>query len=249
MMAAPVGTGAMIRLALRRDRIMLPAWVLSLTAVVVGTGSSFSQLYPTLASRQQFASGIGTNPALRAIYGQGFDLTSVGGLTAWRIGGSGAVLVALMSVLIVVRHTRAEEETGRLELLGSTVVGRRAALVAGLAVAVGADMAIAVLVGLGLVGLGLPAAGSFALGLSLAGAGVAFGAVAAVTVQLTESARAANGMAAGVLGLSYLLRAVGDGAGPDGPTWLAWLSPIGWTEQTRSFAGERWWVFGLLVAF
>ena len=249
MRTVPVGTGAMVRLALRRDRIMLPVWIASLTAAVVGTASSFSGLYPTLASRQQFASGIGANPALRALYGPGFDLTSVGGLTAWRIGGTGAVLVALMSVLVVVRHTRAEEEAGRLELLGSTVLGQRAALVAGLTVAVGADLVIAVLVGLGLTGLGLPAAGSFALGLSLAATGVLFGTVAAVTAQLTNGPRAANGMAGGVLGLSFLLRAVGDGVGPGGPlTWLTWLSPIGWIEHVRPFAGERWWVFGLVVA-
>jgi ABC-2 type transport system permease protein len=50
--------------------------------------------------------------------------------------------------------------------------------------------------------------------------------------------------------MSYLLRAIGDTAG--GHSWLAnlcWLSPIGWTQQVRPFAGERWWVFGLAAAF
>ncbi|HEX5496264.1 MAG TPA: ABC transporter permease [Mycobacteriales bacterium] len=247
-MSTLTGTGAMIRLALRRDRILLPVWVYGLTALVVGTAESFARLYPTVASRRQFATGIGSNPAVRAIYGHGFDLTSVGGLTAWRIGGSGAVLVALMSLLVVTRHTRAEEETGRLELLGATVVGRHAGLAAAVAVAVGADLAIGVLTGLGLVGLGLSAAGSFALGLSFGAAGMVFAAVAAVTAQLTGSARAANGIAAGALGAAYLLRAVGDAAGPGGPSWLSWLSPVGWIEQSRAFAGERWWVFGPVAA-
>lgn len=249
MTTAPVGTGAMIRLALRRDRIMLPVWIGSLTALVVGTGSSIAGLYPTEAARAEFASSIAANPALRAVYGHGANLTSVGGLTAWRIGGTGAVAVALMSLLIVIRHTRAEEESGRLELLGATVVGRRAPLAAGFLVALGANLVIATLVGLGLVGLGLPAAGSFALGGSLAAAGVVFAAVAALAGQLTAGARAANGMAAGVLGLSYLLRVVADAASSGGPGWVSWLSPIGWVEQIRSFGGERWWVFGLAVAF
>ena len=72
-----------------------------------------------------------------------------------------------MSVLTVVRHTRTEEETGRLELIGATVVGRYAPLTAAL-LAVGlANLAVAVLVALGLIGVGLPAAGSVALGLAI----------------------------------------------------------------------------------
>jgi ABC-2 type transport system permease protein len=31
--------------------------------------------------------------------------------------------------------------------------------------------------------------------------------------------------------------------------WLSWLSPIGWVQQVRAFAGERWWVLLLPVAF
>jgi ABC-2 type transport system permease protein len=51
------------------------------------------------------------------------------------------------------------------------------------------------------------------------------------------------------LGLTYLLRAVGDTAGASGPRWLSWLSPIGWNQQIRAFAGERWWMLLPLVAF
>ena len=31
-----------------------------------------------------------------------------------------------MSLMVVIRHTRAEEETGRAELIGATAVGRHA---------------------------------------------------------------------------------------------------------------------------
>ena len=37
-----------------------------------------------------------------------------------------------MAILLVVRHTRAEEETGRAELVGAGVVGRHAPLAAAL---------------------------------------------------------------------------------------------------------------------
>jgi ABC-2 type transport system permease protein len=40
--------------------------------------------------------------------------------------------------------------------------------------------------------------------------------------------------------VAFLLRAVGDST--DHATWMSWLSPIGWTQQVRPFAVERWWV-------
>jgi ABC-2 type transport system permease protein len=242
---ALVGTGALTKLWLRRDRIMLPIWIYGLTAVVASSAAGYKGLYTTPASRQSFAKGITDNPSMLALYGRIYDPSSVGGLTAWRMGATGTAMVAVMSVLIVVRHTRAEEETGRLELLGATVVGRHAPLTAGLVVAFVANLVLAVLVAVSLIFLGLPAAGSIAYGLAWAAAGCVFAAVAAVAAQLTESARAANGIALAALGIAFLLRAAGD----SGSSWLAWLSPIGWAQQVRPYAGERWWVLGLAVLF
>jgi ABC-2 type transport system permease protein len=76
--------------------------------------------------------------------------------------------------------------------------------------------------------------------------GLVFAGVAAVTAQLTEYARPANGMAFAALGGAFLLRAIGDTA--TGLSWLSWLSPIGWAERFQPFAGERWWVLLLPVA-
>jgi ABC-2 type transport system permease protein len=248
-MSAPAGTGILARLVLRRDRVRLAVWIVVIGATVLGTAASFASLYPTVASRVSFARSVTGNAGLRALIGRPFDLTSIGGLTAWRIGSIAAVLVALMSALTVVRHTRAEEEQGRRELVGAGAVGRHAPLTAALAVVLAADLAVALVVALSLVAMGEAAAGALALGLALAGAGAMFAAVAALAAQVTETARAANGIVASVLGLSYVLRAAGDAAGNTGPSWLSWLSPIGWAQRVRPFAGERWWVLGLIAAF
>ena len=248
---ALAGWAPLLRLALRRDRIMLPAWIYGIVLTVISTASSYQRLYPTEADRAQVAVSASTG-ALRAITGPAFDLTTVGGLTAWRVAGLASVLAGLMSLLLVVRHTRAEEEAGRTELVGAAAVGRYAVPVAGFLVAVLANVSIALLTAAGLVALGLPVAGSLALGLAIGAAGLVFGAIALVTAQVASVARAASGTAGALLGLAYLLRAVGD----SGATWLSWLSPIGWSQQVRAFSGERWWVFllpalltaGLLVA-
>ncbi|MFD7735809.1 ABC transporter permease [Kitasatospora phosalacinea] len=240
------GTGVLYRLALRRDRIALPVWVYIGTAMVASTVFSFRKLYADEASRRTFAAGIDGNGSLRALYGPIFDGSSTGGLTAWRMGVFGAVLAALMSTLLVVRHTRAEEEDGRLELIGAGAVGRRASLTAALAAALTADAALAALVTAALLAAGQSAAGSLAFGLALGTTGLFFAAVAAVTAQLAETARAANGLAGAAVGAAFVVRAVGDAG--TGSSWVSWLSPIGWSEQVRAFAGERWWVLLLPLA-
>ncbi|MEO5576528.1 MAG: ABC transporter permease [Gaiellaceae bacterium] len=174
--------------------------------------------------------------------------SSVGSLGIWAAGDA-LWIVGLASLLTVIRHTRAEEEAGRSELLGATVVGRQASLAAALTVVFSANVALALVATLTLIGKGLPAAGSIALGLSLAAVGWTFAALAAVAAQLTESASAARGIAVAGLGAAWLLRAAGDARGPSGAaSWLAWLSPIGWARRIRSFAGERWWILALVVA-
>jgi ABC-2 type transport system permease protein len=49
------------------------------------------------------------------------------------------IAAALMNILLVSRHTRVEEQSGRAELVRASVVGRNAPLTATLAVAAGAN--------------------------------------------------------------------------------------------------------------
>jgi ABC-2 type transport system permease protein len=236
------GTGTLLRLALRLDRVRLPIWVLVLAAMPAGTASQYKTLYPDDAAIQK-VSGVLTNPSLEALNGPLYRAT-LGGLTTWKIGMTEFVLVALMSLLTVVRHTRAEEETGRLELVGSTVVGRYAFLNAALGAAGLASLAAGLLSALLLLATGLAATGAFAFGLAVALVGLVFAGFAAVAAQLAEGARAAIGLAVAALGVSFLLRAAGD----TGPSWLGWLSPIGWAVRLRPYADERWWTLALLAA-
>ena len=240
-------TGALARLAFRRDRIMLPAWVYVITAAIASNSYSLNKLYPTAADRAQLAASGGRNPALVFLYGR-LAGDSLGAVSAWRYGVWAAIFAALMSIFLVVRHTRADEEAGRLELVGSAAVGRLAALTAGLLVALAANVVLAVLLVVVLVVLGLPVAGSVAFALAITTCGLAFAAIAALTAQLAAGARAARGIAIGVLGAAYLLRAVGDASGDGGVSWLTWLSPLGWTEMLRPYTQDRWWVLALPLA-
>ena len=247
-MRSLVGTWTLVRLALRRDRVRLMVWVVALVGVVGVFVGAIGDLYPDEMSRRQLGASVAANPGFGAMLGPLQDPLSVGGLLTWRLSFVQMVLVPLMALQTVSRHTRAEEEAGRVELVGSTVVGHRAPLTAALVVAVGASIVVGGLVTASLVGQGEEYAGAVALGAVYAGTGAMFAAIAAVTAQLVETGRGASGLAGAVLGLSFLVRGVADGAGESGPTWLRWLSPLGWATEVRPFAGERWWVLALMAA-
>ncbi len=238
------GTRTLAKLAFRRDRIMLPAWVYLITVLVATTAYSLKKLYPTAAARAQLVVAGGGNPALRFLYGR-LNGSSIGALTVWRYGVWAAIFGALMTIFIVIRHTRGDEEAGRLELVGSTVVGRQAALTAGLLTAVTANVAIFALLCLALPATGLPVSGSVLFAAAIGASGLAFTGIAAVAAQLASGVRGARGICLGVLGAAFMLRAIGDSAGPSGPSWLTWTSPLGWVELTRPFDGQRWWVLAL----
>jgi ABC-2 type transport system permease protein len=230
------GVRTLVRFMLRRDRVLLPVWIAILASFPIITASSFQSLYPTLADRLKFARTVEGNTTFTLLYGPARALDTIGGLTAWRTG-SLAVIVALMSLLVVGRHTRAEEERGQTELIRAGAVGARAPIAAALITVALADIAIALIAALGLIALGLPAAGSLTLGAALGATGLVFAAVGAVTAQVTESARAANGLAGVVLGVAFALRAIGD----VNDNALTWVSPIGLAHESRPFAGDRWW--------
>lgn len=234
------GTLGMLRLYLRRDRAVLPLWVLLLSVplatVYVG---SIEKIYPDPAARAAFAVTITASPAQRALYGQIYN-DSLGATGIWK-AGMFHLFIAVAVILTVIRHTRADEETGRAELINSTMVGRYAGLTAALLLSFGASVATGVIGAAGLLTTDVAPAGSLAFGAALAASGMVFTAVAALTAQLSPSARVARGIAFSVLAAAFTLRAVGDaGAGA-----LSWLSPLGWSLQVRPYAGDRWWVLVL----
>jgi ABC-2 type transport system permease protein len=251
---ALTGTWRLVRLAVRRDRVLLPGWLVVIVGLLAGTASAMVGLYATEADRIAYAEMSANMVVARVFDGPIMD-TSLGAVTMTEIYGILAVLIGIMSVQVVVRHTRAEEETGRAELVGSAVVGRHAPLTAALVVAVAANLLLGVAAAVVLLAFDLPLVGSVAAGAAMAGVGIAFAAVAAVTAQISSSQRGANGMGMAAIGVAFLLRGVGDALGSVTASgtavesaWPSWLSPIGWGHQVRAFAGERWATLALFAA-
>ena len=202
-MSGFTGTGQLFRLAVRRDRIVGSAWILGLFVFAYSQAASIVSLYPTRADLDRLArtaGGIGANPAVVALQGPAYDASTYGGATAWQVVTPGVLLIGLMSILLVTRHTRQEEETGRAELVSSGVVGRYAWPAAGLLYVLAVNVVLAALCALGYVSQGLPAAGSVTLAAVCGLNGLVFAGLAAIAAQLTEYARPANGLALAALG-------------------------------------------------
>jgi ABC-2 type transport system permease protein len=234
------GTGALIRSRLRRDRVRIPAWILAIGLSVMGSVASFAQTYPTAADRQARARVL-DNAVAQLFVGPGYgrDHYTFGAMTANELLPLTSVAVALMSIFLVVRHTRAEEENGREDLIRSTAVGRHATAVATLTVVGGANLVLAALLTVGLPASldDLSTSGSLAFAAALAGVGFVFAGVALVVAQLTVSTRAALGISSIAMAGAYLVRAIGDMGGGV----LSWFSPFGWATESRAYVDERWW--------
>ena len=54
-MSTLTGTGKLVRLILRRDRVLMLLWIVFIGVVPISYASTFATLYPTAAARQPFA--------------------------------------------------------------------------------------------------------------------------------------------------------------------------------------------------
>lgn len=247
-MSAFAGTRTLLSFAWRRDRVLLPSWMAAYLAYTVGGTAAAVALYPSLQERLDAAAAVNEMPALVVMYGRVWDPQSLGAVSMMKPIGFGGIFAAILAILVVTRHTRTEEESGRLEMVRTQAVGTWAPLVSALLLVSIAMAVLCVVNGLGVAASGLPASSAWAFASSASLCGLTFGAVAALTAQLTQAARASNVIALALLAAAFLLRGTADAAGTaDTAAWWTWLSPVGWQDQVKAFSGDHWSVLPLFV--
>jgi len=234
-------TSSLIRFIIRRDRVRIPIWIVSLTAVTFLTAMAFEDLYMTDMDRQAIAETM-RNPAMTAMVGKGFGLDHYtnGAMMAHQMLLFTAIIVGLMSILLTARHTRVDEEDGRIELIRSLPVGRLSNLSATVLVLVGTNVLLAILIGFGLYTLRIESMdlnGSLLYGAALGATGIFFTSTTIVFAQLAENSRGTIGLSFAVLGVSYLIRAIGDVSNET----LSWFSPLGWLLSSEVYVNNYWW--------
>ena len=133
--SALTGTLAVLRLYLRRDRVSLPLWVFrcpyhSPPSTSAASRRSTPPSRPRRVRRLDHGQPAATS-ALRQIYNDSLGAIGIGKPEC------STYSIAVAVILTVIRHTRADEETGRAELIDSTAVGRYASLTAALLLSFG----------------------------------------------------------------------------------------------------------------
>ncbi|ULE31493.1 ABC transporter permease [Mycobacterium sp. IDR2000157661] len=251
--ARPVGspwtaTADLLRFAVRRDRIRLGIWIVALTSLMFYTPSALKLAYPDEAQRLARVELLKT-PAGMIMGGPMFgrNETDLGAMMANEMMLTLIVATSILAILTVIRHTRAEEESGAAELVMSSVVGRYARTAAALLLVAAVNLTLALSMTLAMASTGFRIADTAAMCLGVTAVAMVFGAVAAVTAQLWRQARAATGAAMATLAVAALVRGVGDVIDHSG-SLLSWFSPIAWAQQMRAFVDLTWWPLALLPA-
>jgi ABC-2 type transport system permease protein len=238
-----VGTWHLVRLILRRDRVRLPLWLAGLGGTIAASALAVPPIYDTPEKVAGYASAVGSSPVSYLMSGRQAGIDTLGGIVANEISQVAQLGICLMVVFLVVRHTRAEEESGRAELLRSGVLGRHAATLAAMLYGVAAALLIGLVTTGSMLAADLDTLGSVTYGVGLALLGLCFVAVSLVAAQLATTARGAIGLAGAAIAICYLVRGVG--AMQDNA--LVWASPFGWAQEMNAFGVERWWPAALLI--
>lgn len=234
---------AIARRLLSDSRARNVSFTLFFALYAFANAAGYRHTYPTRRDRVEFAKTFGANRTVQLFYGVPHDLLTVGGYTAWRAGGIGAIVAGAWGLLAIVRATRGEEDAGRRELVLAGVVSRRSAYVAALAALAAGAALLWLGFALGLVAARLPVGGSAYLALAAVSPVAVFAGVGAVAAQVAPTRRLALELAGAVLAIALLLRVIADLS--TGRGWLRWATPFGWAEELRPFAGPRPWVLVL----
>ena len=234
-------SGKLVSLILRRDRLRIAVWLIAIVALTLIIALAYPELASTDHERAIMAETM-KNPAITAMFGPGYGLEDYhyGAMMGHQMLLFTALGVAIMSILLFVRHTRGDEESGRIEMIRSLPAGRLSNLTAATFVMFVVNILLALLVGLGLAALGIEGidfSGSMLYGAVLGVTGIFFTAVTALFAQLSESSRGAGGLSFASLGIFYLVRAIGD----VGTEKLSWLSPLGWVLRAEVYVNNYWW--------
>lgn len=227
------------RLILKRERFSAPVWIAGVVGVTLFFAGMFVTFFPDSAAVSGMAVALDT-PAMTAMMGPVYGMEALTPMIVLSVQMRVWMMLAAaaMSIFLVIRHTRADEELGRLEMLRSLPVAKLTGAVAVFAHAAALNGSIALVTAAGLLVIhasGTTAAGAFAYAFTVATAGIAFAGIALLMAQLFSTARGALAASFVLLGLSYAMRASGDVSG----SALGALSPLGLGLRAEPFYADN----------
>lgn len=191
--------------------------------------------YPDDASRAALAT-FGDFPVLRVLQGVPYSVET-GALVAWDAGWMMSVIVGVWAITTTSRILRGDEDDGRTDVALAGPVRASRMLACQTATLLAACAVLGLALGLALVASGAPVAGSVLFGAAISVVCGAFVGLTTLTSQVFATRSRALAVSAGLLGAALVLRMAANSA--DSRSWLAWVTPFGWSDQLRPFGDNR----------
>lgn len=240
-------TGKLVCFIMRRERINSSLWIILLSAFSICLAPGLAYMFD--ASARQALMVTIDNPAMIAMLGPiyGADNYTAGAMFFNMMVQWVMLAAAIMNILLVVRHTRSDEEYGRTDMLRSLPTGKFSVLTSTMITAFFVNLAAALLTG---AGIGLCRVedmgwnGSMLYGAAIGAVGFVFAALTAVFAQLCTTSAGAIGLSVVSLGGLYLMR----GAGDIGSETLSYISPLGLAQRTQAYVKNNWTPILILLA-
>ena len=233
------GGRALLPVALHQDARNIAPWVALISVLSASSVLGYRLVFTDPAEAVALGRTVAANPALALIFGPARDLMTAEGFNTWRAGMLGAFFAGLMAILIVVRNSRADEDSGQAELLASSVMSRPTRLGVAVAMAVIAATLLGLLSWVLTMVFGGDPTDTLFLSLTFAASALMFAGLAAVTAQVGSDARSASTLAIGILGSLFVLRGYIDAV--DSPEWATWVTPFGWLEHVAPATENNPW--------
>ncbi|MFA5698762.1 MAG: hypothetical protein WC954_03395 [Sphaerochaeta sp.] len=231
--------GEYLRFIIRRERRISLIWLLSITASVL----IFTSLYPTLVPTHAETLALATsmqNPAMVAMMGPVYGLAQITPAIImsqetliWYL-----IAVAIMNIFLITRHTRGDEEFGRIELLLAKPISVRIPTLAPLifAIIINAIIALASALGVLIINIeGTTFLGALSFGLAIGGVGLYFAALTLLFAQIFSTSSGVFSASFITVGLMYMIRALADVE----QSPLTLISPFGVALQMEVFYSNR----------
>lgn len=242
------GSGTLTRFIFKRDLVNLLIWIISLAGFVIALVPIFENLI-TSGTETMVMAEMMKNPAMIAIAGPvyGADNYTTGAAYGNMMLVFSVMIAGAMNIFLVSKHTRQDEELGRLEVIRSLPVGRLSNLASSIIAAVIVNVILAIASGVGVYVLrenGMDFEGCMLFGAALGVIGLLFASCTAVFCQLTSNNRTVIGLSFSFMLVLYMMRAVGDVSSEV----LSVISPLGLILRTQNFVNNYWWPIWLVLA-
>lgn len=231
----------------KRERIISPIWILSILASVL----LFTALYPTLVPTEEETLALALsmqNPAMVAMMGPVYGLGAISQAIVmsqetliWYL-----IAISVLNIFLITRHTRVDEELGRIELLLAQPIQKTTPTLAPIIFAFIINVIITALSTIGVLFInitGTTFGGALAFSLAIGSVGFFFAALTLLFAQLFATSSGVLTASFSFLGLSYILRALGDLQ----ESTLTLLSPYGLALNVQAFYTNDLWPIVVLI--